>query len=407
MQISYKKRKSIEKILRRSPDIISNFIINLINPLRKKYVKINIHPKWITLFITNFCSARCEHCFYSKELNNKIEELNLENLKKIFCSLKKPLNTLRITGGEPFLNKNIDEFIIFLDKKKISKKVSITSHGMIPNLDNRVKKILQNIKNIRLHIGISLDGLQETHDAFRKIKNGFNLAIKHLKDFKQLSLLNSNFTFSTTTSLIRKIVSKQDKKETLELFDLLNYLKNNIGVSNVGFDHVRTIESDVFNVPKDIISNFGLPPKKNNEIKLKHTREDEVNLNIDEIGKVNEKLKSSGFLKNDYLTMRRLEIEHQIISTKKQALECLAGYVDCVIYPSLDVAVCESTKPFANLKHYNYDLVSILRSKEAEVTRAKTRKCSCTHPCHLSDSLAYDTNFLKEFFSSKRDPNNI
>ena len=72
-------------------------LIELFNPIRKKIVINNIHPKWITLFITNFCSARCEHCFYSKELNNKVEDLNLENLKKIFSSLKKPLHTLRIT----------------------------------------------------------------------------------------------------------------------------------------------------------------------------------------------------------------------------------------------------------------------------------------------------------------------
>ena len=123
---SYLGRKKTEQILRKFPDFISNFIINSINPVRKKIIKNNIHPKWITLFITNYCSARCEHCFYSKELNNKVEELNLENLKKIFSSLKKPLNTLRITGGEPFFNKSLEDFIIFIDKHKISKKVSIT-----------------------------------------------------------------------------------------------------------------------------------------------------------------------------------------------------------------------------------------------------------------------------------------
>ena len=82
--ISYYNRKKLEFYLRKMPDIFSNTIINFINPLRKKYLKFTKHPKWITLFVTNYCSARCEHCFYSKELNNKIEELNFENLKKYF-----------------------------------------------------------------------------------------------------------------------------------------------------------------------------------------------------------------------------------------------------------------------------------------------------------------------------------
>ena len=397
---TYKKRKNLESILRKIPNKLSNLIIEIINPIRKKYVKNSINPKWITLFITNYCSARCEHCFYSKELNNKVEELHLENLKKIFLSLKKPLNTLRITGGEPFLNKSLEDFVIFVDKNKISKKVAITSHGMIPRLDERVSKILKNVNNIHFHIGISLDGLNETHDAFRKIKNGFNLAKKHLLDFKEFSFNYSNFTFSTTTSLIRKISVSNDNQKSLELMDLLKYLKNEVGVENVGFDHVRSVENDVFDVPKDIMSTFGLPPKKDENINIKHSRADDVQLSVDEIYTVNKKLKESGYLSNDYLTMRRLEIEHEILKTKSKVIDCLAGYVDCVIYPSLDVSVCESTNSFANLKKFNFNLIKLLNSNLAIERRKLTSKCSCTHPCHLSDSMAYDTKFLKDYFKN-------
>jgi len=34
---SYKSRKNIKKILRKSPNIISNFVIDLINPIRKTF----------------------------------------------------------------------------------------------------------------------------------------------------------------------------------------------------------------------------------------------------------------------------------------------------------------------------------------------------------------------------------
>ena len=145
-----------------------------------------------------------------------------------------------------------------------------------------------------------------------------------------------------------------------------------------------------------------MPPKKEAETKEKHTRGDDVQLNVDEIEEVNAIIKKSDYLSKDYLTMRRLEIEHKILKSKKRIVDCLAGYVDCVIYPSLDVAVCESTKPFANLKNFNYNLIDLLISNEAIKTRKLTSVCSCTHPCHLSDSLAYDKKFLKEYFSSAR-----
>lgn len=399
---SYRSRKNIEKILRKSPNIISNFIINLINPIRKKIVQNYIHPKWITIFITNYCSARCGHCFYSKELNNKVEELNLENLKKIFLSLKKPLNTLRITGGEPFLNKSLEDFVIFIDKHKISKKISITSHGMLPKMDSRVEYMLNKMTYSHLHIGISLDGLEETHNAFRKIKNGFSLAIKHLTDFKNFLNLDHKFSFSTTTSLIRKISVKNNDNNLPELFDLLKYLKEDVGVQSVGFDHVRSVENDVFNVPENIISDFGLPPNQSPTINEKHVREDDVQLSLNEIKLVNSQLKESGYLSNDYLTMRRLEIEQEVLQKKDKVIDCLAGYVDCVIYPSLDVSVCESTNSFANLRKFNFNLVELLNSNLAKERRKLTNKCSCTHPCHLSDSMAYDSKFLKEYFSSDK-----
>jgi hypothetical protein len=202
--------------------------------------------------------------------------------------------------------------------------------------------------------------------------------------------------------LIRKICIKKDSQNKIELLDLLEYLTKEVGVQNVGFDHVRSIENDVFDVPDNIISNFGLPPKKSDETNKKHTRENEVQLNFDEIKNTNALIKKEGYLSKDYLTMRRLEIEHEILINKKRIVDCLAGYIDCVIYPSLEVAVCESTKPFANLNNYNFDLIKLLNSKEALQRRKLTNICSCTHPCHLSDSMAYDSKFLKEYFSSQR-----
>ena len=53
--ISYRQRKTLETILRKSPDLLSNIFVDLINPFRVKNVKKNINPKWITLFITNYC----------------------------------------------------------------------------------------------------------------------------------------------------------------------------------------------------------------------------------------------------------------------------------------------------------------------------------------------------------------
>ena len=404
MSLTYSKRRLLEKILRKSPNFFSDFIVDILTPFRKKKAKEKIQLKWITLFITNYCSAKCGHCFYNSELNNKIEELNIENLKKIFSTLESPLITLRITGGEPFFNRGLEDFCSYIDQNKISKKINITSHGMIPNLEKRVEKIIKSSKYTHLHIGISLDGLENTHDNFRKIKDGFKLAVKHLKDFRGFEDKYERFSCSTTTSLIRSICENENKEKRIELIDLIDFLKEEIDIKCLGFDHVRSVEGDVFRVPNSLLSTFGLPPTEDsigyeNLTTRSHTRANDVQLSVDEIEQINDLLSKTG-LSNERLTMRRLEIEHEILKSKKRIVDCMAGYVDCVIYPSLDVAVCESTKPFANLTNFDLNLPKLLNSSEAVKMRNATSKCACTHPCHLSDSMAYDSSFLKEYFKN-------
>ena len=171
-------------------------------------------------------------------------------------------------------------------------------------------------------------------------------------------------------------------------------------LSNCGYNPIystKNLNFAIGNIEKNNTSLNNKFAKSINALKS-NDNDKEINIKIES----NNKLKESGFLSNDYLTMRRLEIEHEILNTKKRIIDCLAGYVDCVIYPSLAVAVCESTKPFANLKKFDFDLIKLLNSESAKKIRKLTSKCACTHPCHLSDSMAYDTKFLKEYFSSKR-----
>ena len=172
---SYVGRKKIEQILRKFPDFISNFIINSINPVRKKIIKNNIHPKWITLFITNYCSARCEHCFYSKELNNKVEELNLENLKKIILFFQQKnqvsfVSTLKKMGKK---NKNLLSF----PENGYTITFDIKNNSNLKTFYNELEKIL--IK-MNAKIYLTKDALM-TKEYFQKTYLNINKFIRYKK----------------------------------------------------------------------------------------------------------------------------------------------------------------------------------------------------------------------------------
>jgi MoaA/NifB/PqqE/SkfB family radical SAM enzyme len=395
--ISYESRKSIEKAVRSVPGPIRDYAIETINPMRIELLKKALSPKWVTLFITNYCNARCDHCFYWSELNSKQPEMSVAQLEKVFRSLKSELNTLRLSGGEPFLRKDLVDFFGIIDHHRIAKKVAIPTHGMMEIMP-AVRRMVDESTYTHLNVSVSLDGMEARHNGFRKIRNGFAKAISNLREMVSLGEQHARFNVSVGISLARDLVLPKNGK--IELVELVEFLQNDVGVTDIGFDHIRAAETDVYNLPAAISSGFGPPPDIGKDPENWHKRNSDVQLDVDEMDQVNQMLASLVTGPAARLTLKRLQIQVRIKQSQRRLVDCLAGFVDCVIYPTGDVAVCEFSKPFANLRGFDFNLYALLQSQAADRMRAATRRCSCTHPCHLSDSLAYDSNFLKFYLSN-------
>ena len=392
--ISYSRRQDLIQLGRKIPSNMRDVAVDAINPLRVEYVKRRKILRWVTLFITNYCNARCSHCFYWNELNSKKPEMDLAQLETTLSSLEHQLNTVRVSGGEPFLRKDLGDFFALVDEGRLSAKFSVPTHGMLKDLVPRVTAMAENRKYTHLNISVSLDGLEERHNENRKIKNGFALAIKNLRELAELEKEYPGFTASATISLTRPIALRhgQDRSEAEELIE---FLREDVGIQSVGFDHIRSASEDVFMLPPKINSAFAPPPELDHDPKNRHKRNGDVQLDIDEMDEVNERLRRYEQGDADRLTLRRIQTQVEIKRSKKRLIDCMAGVADCVIYPDGGVSACEFTKPFANLREFDYDLRALIASREADVMRKMVSKCACTHPCHLSDSLAYDTDFLK------------
>lgn len=397
--LSYKDRKSVEALARKIPSPIREAAIDILNPLRISSVERRKSLRWVTLFITNYCNARCNHCFYWNELNSKLPELSLDQLSASFESLKGQINTIRLSGGEPFLRKDLVDFYKFIDGRRIAKKLSIPTHGMMKTLVPEVERMVKGSRFAHLNVSVSLDGLEATHNASRKIRNGFSMAVENLKQMVALEHKHERFNVSVGISLMRGIALPKDGEKESEAVRLIKFLRDEAGVRTIGYDHIRSSATDVFLLPPEINSGFAPPPTTDEDPDNRHKRSGDVQLDIDEMEWVNADL--ARFQDGDAgrLTMRRLETQVQIKKTKQRIVDCLAGYLDCVIYPSGDVAVCEFTTPFANLHDFDFDLEALMHSEAADKARSMTRACACTHPCHLSASLAYDSDFLKFYLS--------
>lgn len=341
-------------------------LANLYNHQRLKKIKT---PENLIFFITNKCNARCKHCFYWKELNKKDSELTLSQIKKIVSSLKNRIETLSLTGGEPFLRKDIYEIIELFYKINHLKKVHITSNGSLPeDIFKICKKILENMK-IELSVQISIDGDEDFHDKLRGVKI-YKKAIESLKLLKTLSK-NKNFILTTSTTLT---------KFNLRYLDFLSKEMKALGVE-WGFALLRGPGYGIINLDKDFIMDY-------------NPRDKSMNLpSIEDIEKINKKFSNKNDLR---MILQRNLIKNSIMILKNQKppLLCRAGIVDGVIYSNGDVSLCEITKPIGNLKDYDFNFYYLWNSEKAKIARKKIKYCSCIHPCHIINSMKYDYRFL-------------
>ncbi|MGB0720781.1 MAG: radical SAM protein [Gammaproteobacteria bacterium] len=395
---------SLERFARRLPRHLRNTALDLLNPLRKRRVMREIQPRWLTLFVTNRCNARCDHCFYWDSLNDGSDELSLNHWCTLLGSLKGPLNTLRLSGGEPFLRRDIPDLFAYIDERRIATKMSIPTHGML-DLVPRVTAMAESARHTHLNVSISLDGFAERHDRFRKIPRGFDKAVANLRRLVALEERVDRFNVSVSMSLARDFALAGDGADggsdgghEGEAERLTRFLRDDVGVSSIGYDHIRDAGRDVFDLPADMDAGFVPPPVGESGKAREHLRPGvDLHLSPDEMETVNARLARHARSRADRITFERMATQVAIKRKRGRLVDCLAGYVDCVVYPDGGVAVCEMSTPFANLHDFAMDLDRLLHSEEAVQARARTRRCACTHPCHLSDSLAYDNGFLKRF----------
>ncbi len=132
--------------------------------------------------ITDNCNLRCAHC-YQEDYTDK-SDMSLEELiiiaDKLFRTLSqwKKKGDISVTGGEPFIRKDLFFFLEYLDTSRHVSNLDILSNGTMLTNEN-VERLLPLTK---LHsVQISLDGASpETHNKIRG-QGAFEKAIRGIR----------------------------------------------------------------------------------------------------------------------------------------------------------------------------------------------------------------------------------
>lgn len=303
----------------------------------------------LIFFVTGRCNSKCKGCFYLNKLNKKAKDLTLDEIKKVSNSIGSVWQ-LNISGGEPFLHKDLPEICRVFTENNSTKRIVIPTNGLrTKSIISATRRILELCK-CDIRVTVSIDGTEETDYKMRGIKDWFLKAVSTLKKLNQLE--------------------KDDKR--LNVFvgtRITNLNVNNIPALHKILKQLGLGKRHIMFPVRGVIDRHIRPPTSTEYAHL-----------IDTTGK-----------NSDALKVARTSLMRGLLDGKRWPFRCVAGKRIGVIDHDGGVRLCELLEPVGNLRDNRYDFYAVWNSKKANEQRELIKEglCSagCTHGCFIWYSL--------------------
>lgn len=322
-------------------------------------------PLSLTVSITQKCNSKCKTCniWKDKRANNSSSELTLEEYEKIFKSLGHSVVWFTLSGGEPFLRKDIVEISKLIKKYCNPKILILPTNGLLG------KKIVKDVEEIikvyapnsSVIVNLSLDGIGEKHDEIRGIPGNFH---RFTDTFFALKELKKSYPYSFEIG-VHSVVSRFNVENLLELF---SYVKEKLAPDSYICEIAENRE-ELLNTNDNIT-----PP---------------VDLYEKSIRPLQQEIRES-LLRNKGLTgiiqafrLRYYDYVIAELKEKRRIIPCYAGQVSAQISPWGDVWPCcilAYKADMGNLRDFDLDFNKLWYSERAIKVRQQVYKGDCYCP---------------------------
>jgi 12,18-didecarboxysiroheme deacetylase len=156
--------------------------------------------------VTRRCNLRCVHCYSHSEDRDYSGELSFEEGKALIDDLAEfGSPVILFSGGEPLIRKDILDLIRYATEKGRRAVVSTNGTLITPAMAEKLKEIGLS------YVGISLDGLEITHDSFRGIPGTFSRVMAAIKSCLDVGLKVG----------LRFTINKRNFQDIPGIFDLV------------------------------------------------------------------------------------------------------------------------------------------------------------------------------------------
>ena len=317
-------------------------------------------PNYAIVYVDGRCNMHCDFCCYAAMDARNSSTVSPEEWGYAFKRAKSLLH-LTITGGEPFLRKDLTQIISEIIDNSGVPRVSIKSNGFyIERIKEYIPVLINRYPNTEFTLSISLDGPKNVHDKVRNFKGAYDKVVETVNAMKKYRK-EKNFFLRLASVL------------TSETKDFLPDFLNQTDKWPIDFHEVILVRD----IPDD--EQFKLKDKyrqlsEGQQIKASNSWKKSFN------GKIFDKLYKE--------TINRLD-------KKKNHAPCVAGSRFVEIFPDGVVRGCEVSKLWdmstIGKVEKRIDIVDVLNSQKAKDFAKFAKNCSCTFECANAISTVYDT----------------
>jgi len=156
--------------------------------------------------VTNRCNLRCKHCYISAEDRKYGDEMTTAEAEEFIADLAEMrVPVLLLSGGEPLIRSDIFHLSRFATDRGL--RVILSTNGTLIT-----PEVAKSIKESGMqYVGVSFDGLRDTHDEFRCMPGAFDRALEGIRDCMKLDIKTG----------IRFTINKLNKHDLPGVIDLL------------------------------------------------------------------------------------------------------------------------------------------------------------------------------------------
>lgn len=319
--------------------------------------------KHLIVHVTNHCNFRCSHCFIDF---SKKKDLGIETYQALARQVP-PLFWLDIGGGEPFLRKDLADIVTAFD----TRVVTIPSNGSLPDLMMDQIARIRRTSTANLVIGLSLDGLKETHDSTRNAPGNWSQVWSTFEQLRRVDGLSVK---------INTVLTRENRDEILPLME-------EVRRRGPDFHSVILLRGS----PAD--ASVALPPIEDLQRLAPQI------FAILETYDYGRNLFAAHVLRNYHRYLWNVSL--RTLKEQTQVIPCQAGKAHMVVMGDGSVSSCELLPAVGNIRDQSLDDIRSGTAFREQVRAIERKACHCTHNCALFDSILFNPASLPHLLRSR------